>query len=90
MLDPSETDTELIAMLAEFTLAEVRSLRERGLAATGPPDYIQAMAVMTRELGPRLLAPVAQHFWDHLTNATAGTAPELHVSIKPSPARDPL
>ena len=87
MLDPAETDTELIAMLADFTLSEVRSLRERGLAATGAPDYIQAMAVMTRELGPRLLAPVAQLFWDHLTDATAGPPPKLEVTIKPPPAR---
>ena len=90
MLDPAETDTELIAMLAEFTLAEVRSLRERGHAATSAPDYIQAMAIMIRELGPRLLAPVAQHFWDHLTDGTAGPAPELEVGIKPSSARDHL
>jgi TetR/AcrR family transcriptional regulator, regulator of cefoperazone and chloramphenicol sensitivity len=87
MLDPAETDTELIAMLANFTLGEVRSLRERGLAGTSAPDYFQAMAVMTRELGPRLLAPVAQHFWNHLTDATAGPPPELEVTIKPSPAR---
>lgn len=87
MLDPAETDTELIAMLADFTLTEVRSLRSRGLAATGTPDYLQAMAVMTRELGPRLLAPVAEHFWSHLAGATAGPTPELEVTIKPAPSR---
>jgi hypothetical protein len=48
-------------MLADFTLTEVRGLRSRGLAATRAPDYTQAMAVMVRELGPRLLAPVAEH-----------------------------
>ncbi len=90
MLDPAETDTELIAMLADFTLGEVRGLRERGLAATGTPDYLQAMAMMIRELGPRLLAPVAQRFWTHLNDATAGPAPELEVTIKPSAARNPL
>jgi TetR/AcrR family transcriptional regulator, regulator of cefoperazone and chloramphenicol sensitivity len=83
MLDPSETDTELIAMLADFTLSEVRDLRARGLAATSTPDYAQAMAVMVRELGPRLLAPVAQHFWTHLTDETAGPTPELKVTTIP-------
>ena len=58
MLDPAETDSELIATLADLTLAEVRSLRTRGLAATSSPDYVQAIAVMARELGPRLLGPV--------------------------------
>jgi AcrR family transcriptional regulator len=83
MLDPGESDSELIAALARFTLAEVRSLRSRGLAATSTPDYMQAMAVMVRELGPRLLAPVAQQFWSHLAGATAGPVPELEVTIKP-------
>jgi len=82
MLDPAETDSELIATMADFTLAEVRSLRARGLAATSTPDYVQAMAVMTRELGPRLLGPVAQQFWTYLTDGTAGPAPELEVTTR--------
>jgi len=90
MLDPAETDIELIAMLADFTLTEVRSLRSRGLAATRAPDYMQATAVMTRELGPRLLVPVAQHFGSHLADATAAPTPELEVTIKPSPSRQRL
>ena len=87
MLDPSENDTELIAMLADFTLGEIRDLRARGLAATSTPDYAQAMGVMVRELGPRLLAPVAEHFWMYLTNGTAGPTPELTITTKPSPPR---
>ncbi|HEX4586527.1 MAG TPA: TetR/AcrR family transcriptional regulator [Mycobacterium sp.] len=79
MLDPAETDDTLIAMLADFTLAEVRSLRSRGLAATNAPDYTQAMAVMARELGPRLLVPAMDRIWNHLTEGTAGPPPELEV-----------
>ncbi len=75
MLDPVESDPELVAMLADFTLAEVRSLRSRGLAGTETPDYLQAMAVMIRELGPRLLAPVAQQFWGCLAGNTPGRLP---------------
>ena len=82
MLDPAETDDTLIAMLADFTLAEVRSLRSRGLAATSAPDYAQAMAVMARELGPRLLAPALDQIWNHLTDGTAGPPPELEVRTK--------
>ncbi len=82
MLDPAESDYELIALVADLTLAEVRDLRSRGLAATRTPDYLQAMAVMVRELGPRLLAPVAQQFWSHLTNGEAGSVPELEVTIR--------
>jgi hypothetical protein len=82
MLDPAESDYELIGTLAGFTLAEVRDLRSRGLAATQTPDYLQAMAVMVRELGPRLLAPVAQQFWSQLTNGEVGPAPELEVTIR--------
>ena len=84
MLDPAETDNEVIAMLADLTLAEVRSLRSRGLATTSAPDYAQAMAVVARELGPRLLAPAMDHVWNHLTDGTAGPAPELEIRTKPS------
>lgn len=84
MLDPAETDDALIAMLAEFTLAEVRGLRARGLATTGAPDYLQAMAVMTRELGPRLLAPAMNQVWKHLTDGTAGPPPDLEVRARAS------
>jgi AcrR family transcriptional regulator len=87
MLDPAETDDTLIAMLADFTLAEVRGLRSRGLAATSAPDYEQAMAVMARELGPRLLAAAMNHIWKHLTDGTAGPPPELEVRTKPSRAK---
>jgi hypothetical protein len=66
-------------MLADFTLAEVRRLRSRGLAATNAPDYTQAMAVMARELGPRLLVPAMDRIWNHLTEGTAGPPPELEV-----------
>jgi len=85
MLDPAESDAELVAMIADLTLGEVRSLRARGLAATDAPDYLQAMAVMVRELGPRLLAPVAEQFWSCLADAAAGPAPELEVTIRLSP-----
>jgi AcrR family transcriptional regulator len=84
MLDPAETDDALVAMMADFTLAEVRSLRSRGLAATTAPDYAQAMAVVARELGPRLLAPAMDHFWNHLTDGTAGPTPELEIRTKPT------
>jgi hypothetical protein len=87
MLDPAESDYELIAMLADFTLHEVRGLRSSGLARIQTPDYLQAMAVMVRELGPLLLAPVAENFWNHLTrDASAGPAPKLEVRIKAAPS----
>jgi hypothetical protein len=89
MLDPSEFDPELVATLADFTHSGVRGLRSRGLAATHTPDYTQAMAVMLRELGPRLLAPVAQQFWSHLAGGDAGPAPQLEVSIKPGESSRP-
>jgi TetR/AcrR family transcriptional regulator, regulator of cefoperazone and chloramphenicol sensitivity len=84
MLDPAETDDTFIAMLADFTLAEVRDLRSRGLAATSGSDYVQTMAVMARELGPRLLAPLMDRIWTHLTDENAGPPPELEVRLRPS------
>jgi AcrR family transcriptional regulator len=82
LLDPADTDTELIAMLADFTLAQVRDLRARGVARAKTPDYAQAVAILMRELGPRLLAPVAEHFWAYLSDESAGPTPKLDVKLR--------
>jgi TetR/AcrR family transcriptional regulator, regulator of cefoperazone and chloramphenicol sensitivity len=82
LLDPADIDTELIAMLADFTLAQVRDLRARGVASSKTPDYAQAVAILMRELGPRLLVPVAEHFWAHLSDQSAGPTPRLDVRLQ--------
>jgi AcrR family transcriptional regulator len=84
VFDPTEADDALVAMLADFTRGEVRSLRSRGLAATDADESVQAMAVIARELGPRLLAPAMAQFWDRLTDGKSGPPPEFDVKLRPS------
>jgi AcrR family transcriptional regulator len=84
LLDPADIDNELIALLADFTLDQIRDLRARGLATTNTPDYAQTMAALMRELGPRVLAPITQRFWRHLTDESAGPPPKLEVRLSSS------
>lgn len=81
LLDPSETDTELMNMLADFTLMQVKQLRAEGISTSNLPMQNQALAVLLRELGPRLLEPVVQQIWHRLTNSTT-PAPDIEIKVK--------
>lgn len=84
VFDPTEADDALVAMIVDFTLGEVRSLRSRGLAATDADENAQVMAVIARELGPRLLAPAMAQFWERLTDGKSGPPPEFDVRLRPT------
>ncbi|MFI6283825.1 TetR/AcrR family transcriptional regulator [Streptomyces sp. NPDC051018] len=86
MLDPVQPDTELLALVADFTLGQVRELRAAGIGTSAVPEYTQAIAVIVRELAPRLLAPVVDQLWAHLTGGSAEPAPGIEVRVGPSPS----
>jgi hypothetical protein len=48
LLDPATVDHELLDVLAEFTLAQVRGLRAAGIASVKTPEHIQVFAVLMR------------------------------------------
>jgi hypothetical protein len=75
-------DHELLDVLAEFTLAQVRDLRAAGVASVDTPEPIQVFAVLMRELAPRLLEPLTQRVWRHLAGKSAGAPPEIEIRIK--------
>lgn len=82
LFDPANADPELLDVLAEFTLSQVRDLRASGIATSHAPEYAQVFAILMRELGPRLLEPTAQRLWTHLTRGSAGPPPEIEVRMK--------
>jgi AcrR family transcriptional regulator len=82
LLDPASVDHELLDVLAEFTLAQVRDLRAAGVAPVDTPEPIQVFAVLMRELAPRLLEPLMQRVWRHLAGKSAGAPPEIEIRIK--------
>ena len=82
LLDPASVDHELLDVLAEFTLAQVRDLRAAGVASVDTPEPIQVFAVLMRELAPRLLEPLMQRVWRHLAGKSAGAPPEIEIRIK--------
>ena len=82
LLDPASVDDELLDVLAEFTLAQVRDLRAAGVASVDTPEPIQVFAVLMRELAPRLLEPLMQRVWRHLAGKSAGAPPEIEIRIK--------
>lgn len=83
LVDPGHLDTGLLALLADFTLAQVRELREAGVASTAVPERTQAFTVLLRELAPRLLEPVASTLWTHLAGDASGPPPALEVRTVP-------
>jgi hypothetical protein len=82
LLDPSSVDHELLDVLAEFTLAQMRDLRAAGVASNDTPESIQVFAVLMRELAPRLLEPLIERVWRHLAGKSAGAPPEIEIRIK--------
>ena len=82
LLDPASVDHELLDVLAEFTLAQVRDLRAAGVASVDTPEPIQVFAVLMRELAPRLLEPLMQRLWRHLAGKSGGPPPEIEIRIK--------
>ncbi|GAA5157753.1 TetR/AcrR family transcriptional regulator [Pseudonocardia eucalypti] len=81
LVDPAQLDTELLDLLADFTLAQVRDLRGAGVATSEAPEQVQALAIVLRELGPRLLEPIVGRLWTHLTGST-GPAPEVEIRLR--------
>jgi AcrR family transcriptional regulator len=82
LLDPASVDHELLDVLAEFTLAQVRDLRAARVAPIATPEPVQVFAVLVRELAPRLLEPLMQRVWRHLAGKSAGAPPEIEIRIR--------
>ncbi|OFB43002.1 hypothetical protein CcI156_03805 [Frankia sp. CcI156] len=81
------TNGQLIILLADLTLSQVRDLRAAGISTKPDPEHTQALGILIRELGPRPLQPMVEQFWNRLAQdaPTAGPPPELEIKIRPVP-----
>jgi AcrR family transcriptional regulator len=83
LIDADQLDTDLLDLLADFTLAQVRDLRAAGVATSEAPEQEQALAIVLRELGPLLLEPLVARVWTHLTGGV-DPVPELEFRLRKS------
>ncbi len=83
MLNVDATDPELFKQLADLTLRQVRQLRAAGAAKSALPEQQQAFAILIRELGARMLEPVADSLWRCLNDEKGSQAPSVEIRIAP-------
>ncbi|MEV6774110.1 helix-turn-helix domain-containing protein [Nocardia sp. NPDC051030] len=66
VLEPSETRMHLLEALIDLTRSEVTALREAGLASTTRRESTQIVAVLLRQFGELLLAPMLDAVWERV------------------------
>jgi AcrR family transcriptional regulator len=82
ILDPSQHRTHLLDVLVDLTRREVGGLRKTGRASTKRSESTQVVAVLVRQMGELLLAPMVDAIWDRVANPGDETKPRLHVRVE--------
>ena len=82
ILDPSQRRTHLLDVLVDLTRREVDGLRKTGRASTKRSESTQVVAVLVRQMGELLLAPMVDAIWDRLAKPGEGAKPRLHVLVE--------
>ncbi|MEU1209665.1 helix-turn-helix domain-containing protein [Nocardia sp. NPDC005825] len=81
LLEPSETRIHLLDAVVELTRSEVAGLRAAGLASTDKPESDQIVAVLLRQFGELLLAPMLDAVWERVSPDNP-TRPRLSITVK--------
>ncbi|MET8427480.1 TetR/AcrR family transcriptional regulator [Nocardia sp. NPDC059246] len=81
LLEPSETRIHLLDALVDLTRSEVAGLREAGLASTDKPESAQIVAVLIRQFGELLLAPMLDAVWERVSPDNP-TRPRLSITVR--------
>jgi AcrR family transcriptional regulator len=82
ILDPSQHRTHLLDVLVDLTRHEVGGLRKAGRASTKRSESTQVVAVLVRQMGELLLAPMVDAIWDRVAKPGEATKPRLHVLVE--------
>src|ERR1700751_4415983 len=82
ILDPSQRRTHLLDVLVDLTRHEVGGLRKAGRASTKRSESTQVVAVLVRQMGELLLAPMVDAIWDRVAKPGGETKPRLHVRVE--------
>ncbi|CQD16288.1 TetR family transcriptional regulator [Mycolicibacterium conceptionense] len=84
ILDPSGENLHLLDALVELTAREVSTLRKAGRASTKRRESTQVVAVLVRQMGEMLLAPLVDAVWDRVDESGAERRPRLRIIVEDS------
>ncbi|MEZ0054030.1 AcrR family transcriptional regulator [Mycobacterium sp. MAA66] len=79
LLEPGAPTSHLLDVLIELTQQEVRTARKAGRASTARREHTQVIAVLARQMGELLLAPMVDAVWERVAPRTK--APRLRVTV---------
>jgi len=79
LLQPNAADSHLVDVLVDLTQREVRAARKTGRASTTRRENIQVVAVLARQMGELLLAPMVDAVWARVAPDTK--PPRLRVTV---------
>lgn len=79
LLQPNVADSHLVDVIVDLTQREVRAARKTGRASTTRRENIQVVAVLARQMGELLLAPMVDAVWQRVAPDTK--PPRLRVSV---------
>ncbi|OMC41738.1 TetR family transcriptional regulator [Mycobacterium sp. GA-1841] len=80
VLDPSGENLHLVDALVNLTEREVGRLRNAGRASTKRRRSTQVVAVLVRQMGELLLAPLVDAVWDRMDDADR-PKPRLQITV---------
>ncbi|BBX90748.1 putative transcriptional regulator, TetR family protein [Mycolicibacterium boenickei] len=84
LLDPTGENLHLLGALVDLTAREVSALRRSGRASTKRRESIQIVAVLVRQMGEMLLAPLVDAVWDRVDSSGAAGKPRLRIAVEES------
>ncbi len=79
LLQPNVADSHLIDVIVDLTQREVRAARKTGRASTTRRENTQVVAVLARQMGELLLAPMVDAVWQRVAPDTK--PPRLRVTV---------
>lgn len=79
LLDPAASTGHLVDVLVDLTQREVRAARTTGRASTARRENTQVVAVLARQMGELLLAPMVDAVWARVAPDTK--PPRLRVTV---------
>lgn len=82
ILEPEPAQLQFLERLVELVRSEVVSLREAGLASTRRRESTQVIAILVRQLGELLLAPLIDAVWDQVAAPGDTTKPQLSITVQ--------
>ena len=79
LLQPNVADSHLVDVIVDLTQREVRAARKTGRASTTRRENTQVVAVLARQMGELLLAPMVDAVWARVAPDTK--PPRLRVTV---------